>query len=464
MTLSGVTESGLSTNCNFICLNTMSIKDIPNKIKEFIKFITEDIWRASSRDLSNKKRKSYTVLKVIALAVRRYQEDDLQKSASALTYSTFLSLIPLLAVLLSIAKGFGFENIVESQLFQYFPGQKEMFSNVLDFVNSYMAHTKDGLFLGIGVVMLLYTVFNLISTIENTFNMIWQVPEGRTYARRITDYFSAFLLIPIFLVCSSGISIFFATTFTTLNKYDVLAPISEVLITVVPIVITIIVFASLYMFMPNTKVQFKHALYAGIFAALGFQVFQYLYINGQIWVSKYNAIYGSFALIPLLLLWVQLSWVICLIGAEIAYAGQNVQNFEFERDSKNISRRYLDFLTLTITSLITKRFEKGEKPYTAIEISNHYQIPIRLTNQVIFLLVDLGIINEVKEQDESPNYQPAIDINQITVSYLFEKIDRYGSENFKVDNKKQFLPEWETILNSRLDTFEKNKDLLVKDL
>jgi membrane protein len=216
--------------------------------------------------------------------------------------------------------------------------------------------------------------------------------------------------------------------------------------------------------MPNTKVKFKHAFYAGILAAIGFQVFQYLYINGQIWVSKYNAIYGSFALLPLLLLWMQLSWVICLIGAEIAYAGQNVQNYEYETDSKTISRRYLDFVTLIIVNLIIKRFEKGEKPYTDIEISAHYKIPIRLTKRVLYLLMDIGIINEVKDDDHYSNYQPAMDINQITLECLFSKIDRYGSENFKIDWQHNFHPEWKVILQSRVDMFLNKKDLLIKDL
>ena len=156
--------------------------------------------------------------------------------------------------------------------------------------------------------------------------------------------------------------------------------------------------------------------------------------------------------------------VICLIGAEIAYAGQNVQNFEFESDSKNISRRYLDFITLTIAALIIKRFEKGEKPYTAVEIAYNYQIPIRLTKRIINLLMDLGIVNEVKDDKDYSNYQPAIDINKITVEYLFDKIDRQGSENFKVDNKHKFLSEWEAILQLRIDMFRNNRELLVKDL
>jgi membrane protein len=442
----------------------MRLKEIPDYIKKFLKFITEDIWRALPQDLSHKERRRYAILKVITLAVKRYNADNLQRSASALTYSTFLSLIPLLAVLLAIAKGFGFRNIVESQLFQYFSGQKDVLETVFSFADSYLQQTRGGLFLGLGLILLLYTVYNLISNIENTLNMIWQIPKGRSYLRRFTDYFSAFLLIPVFLVCSSGISILIATTFDTLKEYELIAPIFEIMITIGPLIISILGFTALYMFMPNTKVQFKHALYAGIFAAIGFQLFQYLYINGQIWVSKYNAIYGSFALLPLLLLWMQLSWVICLIGAEIAYAGQNVQDFEFETDSQNISRRYFDFLTLAITYLIVKRFEKGEEPFTAMGISSHYKIPIRLTKRILYLLVDLKIVNEMKDEDNYPNYQPAIDINQISVEYLLNKVDRYGSENFKVDNKEEFHSEWEVILQTRMDMYVNNRDLLVKDL
>ena len=441
----------------------MKLKEIPEHIKQFSKFILEDIWRALPQELSNKKRRGYTVLKVISLAIKRYNADNLQRSASALTYSTFLSIIPLLAVMLAVAKGFGFRNIIESQLFEYFPGQKEVLMGVFTFVDSYMQYTNT-IFLGLGLILLFYTVYNLISTIEDTFNMIWQVPKGRTFVRRFTDYFSMFLLIPVFLVSSSAISILFATTFTTIQAYQLLTPVYEVIITVAPLLISILVFTALYMFMPNTKVQFKHALYAGVFAAIGFQFFQYLYINGQIWVSRYNAIYGSFALIPLMLLWMQLSWVICLIGAEIAYAGQNVKNFEFETDVKNISRRYYDFLTLVIAALIMKKFEKGEKPYTAMDISNKYKIPIRLTKRIIYSLIELEIVNEVKDEDDYPNYQPAIDINKVTIEYLLNKVDRYGSENFKIDNRYEFHPEWETILQTRIDMFNSNRDLLVKDL
>jgi membrane protein len=443
----------------------MKLSAIPKSIRIFWNFITEDIWLIMSSEVTGKSRRAgYHTIKVITLAVKRYQVDNLQARASALTYSTFLSIIPLLAVLLSIAKGFGFQNIIEIQLFEYFPGQKEIVTKILTFVNSYMQHSHDGVFLGIGLILLFYTVFNLISNIENTFNLIWQIPKGRSYARRFTDYFSVFFILPIFVVCSSGLSILFTTTISTLKNNQLLAPVYEILMTVGPVIVTVFIFTILYMYMPNTKVKFKHAFSGGFFAAIGFHLFQYLYISGQMWVSKYNAIYGSFAFLPLLLLWMQLSWVICLVGAEITYSGQNVQNFEFETDSKNISRRYLDFLLLTIVKLIVKRFEQGKVPYTATEISVQYKIPIHLTNRLLYQLVDVGIIKEFKDDDSYPNYQPAVDINQITLAYLFAKIDRQGSENFKIDNKHLFHPEWKAILQSREDMFLTNKDVLIKDL
>lgn len=187
---------------------------------------------------------------------------------------------------------------------------------------------------------------------------------------------------------------------------------------------------------------------AGILSGIAFQFFQFIYISGQIWVSKYNAIYGSFAALPLLLLWLQLSWLICLFGAEISYASQNVKKFSFERDSKNISRRYKDFLTLLIASLIVKRFVKGEKPYTADELSDAYRIPIRITTQILYQLTELHIIIEVNYGDDERvvHYQPAIDVNKITVSYLLTRMDEYGSENFKIDTSKLFSKEWKALL------------------
>ena len=218
--------------------------------------------------------------------------------------------------------------------------------------------------------------------------------------------------------------------------------------------------------LPNTKVRFVNGLVAGFIAVAPSSCSNLFISVGRFWVSKYNAIYGSFAALPLLLLWLQLSWLICLFGAELSYASQNVKKFSFERDSKSISRRYKDFLTLLIASLIVKRFVKGEKPYTADELSDAYRIPIRITTQILYLLTELNIIIEVNygNDDRVAYYQPAIDVNKITVSYLLTRMDEYGSENFKIDTSKLFSKEWKALLKTREDMIKANDNILLKDL
>jgi membrane protein len=162
----------------------------------------------------------------------------------------------------------------------------------------------------------------------------------------------------------------------------------------------------------------------------------------------------------------QLSWIVCLFGASLAYASQNVGKFSFERDSKNISRRYKDFLTLLIVSLIAKRFAKGEKPYTADELSSNYRIPQGITSQLLYMLVETGVLIEVIYGDDEriTHYQPAIDINQISVACVLTRVDAQGSENFKIDNKVCFLPQWKALLKTREDMLQANGNVLLKDL
>ena len=217
--------------------------------------------------------------------------------------------------------------------------------------------------------------------------------------------------------------------------------------------------------MPNTKVKLKYAILPGIIAGSAFQGFQYLYIGSQIWVSKYNAIYGSFAAIPMFLLWTQISWCICLYGAQLCYVAQNLRNFSFSNETQNISRRYHDFLCILILSLICKRFQTTEKPYTAESLSEGHKIPIRLTKKILYELQDLNLIYEsqVNDSDESVVYLPSIDINQMNVAMLLSRLDEVGSEAFKIDHVRYNAP-WEALTKARKDFYENTGKVLLKDL
>jgi len=430
-----------------------------------VRFITYDIWRITEKEVTGIKRLYIYLAKTVILAIRSFQRDNVQTKASALTFSTLLAIVPLLAVIVGIASGFGLRETVRQSVYSYFPGQTNVLKQAFDFADNYLRMAQGGIFIGVGLALLLYTVINLISAIESAFNDIWQVKSSRSWRRKITDYLALFIILPAMMTVSGGLSLFLSTIPKTyLNEYVFLTPVTDTLLSIAPYVLTILIFTALYILIPNTKVRFPNALSAGFITGIAFQLFQYFYINGQIWVSKYNAIYGSFAALPLLLLWLQISWLLCLFGAEITYASQNVKSFSFDRDSRNISRRYKDFLIFLITSLIVKRFEKGEKPYSANELSEQNSIPIRLTQEILYLLTELGIVLEVRvdEDERVVHFQPALDIHQISIGFLGRKIDEYGSENFKIDTGKQFKRQWAAILSMREEMLK--SEVLLKDL
>ncbi|MFZ4456672.1 MAG: YihY/virulence factor BrkB family protein [Bacteroidales bacterium] len=434
-------------------------------VKKLIQFVTVDIWRITENEVSRQKNHFYNLLKTLILSTRRFNEDKLQTKASALTYSTLLAIVPILALLFAIAGGLGFQSIIENQLFDYFPGQKVVLQKGLQFASSYLAQTKSGIFVGLGLVMLFWAIMSLISNIEDVFNGVWQVKKSRTYYRKFTDYFSLFLILPVLMVVSSGLSIIISTTVSNLAFQQIVGPLFNTLLRLSPYFVTWLFFMFLYIFLPNTKVRVKHAIMPSMLTSIIFQLFQYLYISGQIWVTSYNAIYGSFAALPLLLLWLQVSWLIVLFGAVLTYSSQNIQNYNFEMDTKNISRRYKDFVVLSIASVVIDRFEKGEKPLSADEISLHFRIPIRLTKEVLYLLTEVDILNESLSEDEDVRiYQPALDINQISVLLVLNRIDQYGSEDFKIDKGSLFFSQWESLRISREEMGKTAQNVLLKDL
>lgn len=450
----------------FLDIYGMKLDKIKNKSISLWKFVTEDIWRVTQNEVTKKRFSLYNVIKVIYITADKFTTDRITNRASALTYSTLLAIVPILAILFAIARGFGFSNLVENQLIGLFGGVNETTETLLAFVDSYLAEARSGIFIGVGLVLLLWTVLNLTNNIEITFNQIWQVKKQRSMYRKVTDYFSMFLLIPILLVLSGGISIFTTTVLREIEDYLLLGSFAQFLLKLLPYVLVWFMFTGLYIFMPNTKVKFKYAFVAGIIAGTVFQIFQFLYINGQIWVTKYNAIYGSFAAIPLLLLWLQMSWTICLIGVELSYASQNVHTYSFEKDTKNISRRYRDFIAILIMSLITKRFANNEKPYSAEELSEQNQIPIALTRQVLFQLQEINLIHEVMTDEKSDDitYQPSMDINKLNVAVLLDRIDKFGSEEFKIDKENAFNDEWKFLLTIKEEYYSCAGKVLLKDL
>lgn len=434
-----------------------------SRINSWLQFLTDGIWRVTEDEVTPLQQRLYACIKVVSLSIKQYDEDRISERASALTYSTLLSIIPILAILFAIARGFGFDSLVESQFRSGVASQQAEL--IISWINSYLEHAQSGIFIGVGLVVLLWTVLILTDTIERSFNAIWQVKRPRSVMRKITDYFSMILLLPILIVVSSGLGIFMSTYIKDMENYVVLAPIVKFLVRLIPYVLTWSMFTALFIFIPNTKVKFSHAWLPGIIAGSAFQAFQYFYINSQIWVSSYNAIYGSFAAIPMFLLWTQISWTICLLGAEMCYISQNLSSFNFGKETANISRRYHDFFCAIILSSICKRFAVGASAYTAEELSKEHKIPIRLTKKLLYELQDMKLILETSHDDKSDEigYTPAIDINVLTVGMLLSRLDSTGSEAFKID-RKHYSSSWDALIKAREEYLYRNNKILLKDL
>ena len=435
-------------------------------IYKVIHFFTHDIWRITQDEVSRSTFFFLNIVKTIYICITRFSSERISTKASALTYNTLLAIVPLLAVLFGIARGFGFSDLAESQIRLGFAGNPEAHDTIMSFVNSYLSQTQGGVFIGFGLFLLLWTVIRLVSNIEITFNRIWEVKTSRSVFRKVTDYFSMLLLLPVLVVLSGGITIFMNTIMKDTTRFVLLAPVLKFLIQAIPYVLIWIIFTGLYIFMPNTKVHFKHALISGILTGTAYQFFQYLYISGQIWVSRYNAIYGSFAALPLFLLWLQLSWTICLFGVELTYAGQNIKSFSFDKDTRNISRRYNDFITTLILSAVIKRFVEKKPPYSASEIAEKFQIPLRLTKKTLYHLKDLGMIHEkaIDYKSEPVTYMPSVDPSQTNMALLMAKLDSYGSEDFKINKEKNANKQWEALVSYKKEYYKSISNILLKDL
>ena len=247
-------------------------------VRGAIQFAWTGVWE------SRKNNFWISTLKILNLSIRSFLNKNLQSRSMALTYSTVLAIVPAFALLFAIGRGFGFQNMLEKAIYSYFPSQSKAISAALGFVDSYLKEASQGVFVGIGIVMLLWTLISLLSSIEESFNRIWDVKQERTFYRKLTDYTAICLMVPIIMVCQSGISIFMSTTIA--ENFAFLTPVVSVVLDCMPIFLAILAFTLSFLLIPNTKVHFKYALLAGTVCGIAFTILQLLFVNGQIYVSK----------------------------------------------------------------------------------------------------------------------------------------------------------------------------------
>lgn len=397
------------------------------------------IWSVNEQKLTPMKRWRLRATKRLVIVVESITKNNLMSYASALTYSSILAAVPVLAIVFAVARGFGFGSLIEDKLRESLQVGPQITDTVLQFVDSYLEHTHSGVFIGAGIIFLLYTLLSLTSNVETAFNTIWFINTPRNIYRRITDYISVFLLLPFVVVVVSSLNIYLLTVRELFPDYALLSNTAERFVKVSPVLLVCTAFVLLYKLMPNTHVKLRHTFWPGIVCGICFMAVQYFYFHYQIKLSNYNAIYGSFAALPLFMLWVQISWTICLFGVELCYTNQNMDELSFMTYTSKISHRYKLLLSVTLMSHICHRFAEGRKPYTALDLKMMTDIPIRITQDLLYNLVSVGLLSEnsAEGKDAEPTYQPALSLEHITIGSIVERLDSLGEWHLDIDVRKQ---------------------------
>jgi len=405
-------------------------------------------------------------LRTLNLSINSFLNRDIQTQACAMTYRTLLAIVPALAMLIAIGRGFGMQNVLEQELFRLFPAQHYAISYGIQFVDTYLKQSSEGIFVGVGIAFLLWTLISLISNMEDTFNFIWGQVQSRSIWRKITDYTAMLLILPVLMICASGISLMLSSTLNTIFNFSFMTPVISILLEIASWIMTWLFFAAIYLLLPNTKVKVQNALISGFLAGIAFIILQWLFISGTLYVTRYNAIYGSVAFLPLMLLWIQLVWVICLAGAVICYSSQNVFAFSFDREVASMSPGYRSKAILAICTVVTRRFVNEQSPATARDLMEAYELPAKMVTNVTDLLCRAGVFSRVllPNSKDVYGYQLAIDPATLSVGILARRIEQVGTSNFVPHFDNNFTGIDKTAKDLSKILLEKADTILIRDL
>jgi membrane protein len=430
----------------------------------FIKFIKTEMWDIHKKNVLHSKSQTIRHLKIVILSFRGFRDNKSHIRASALTYYTLLSIVPVFALVFAISKGFGFEQTLQLQLQESFKGHEEILTQVITFSHNLLNKTQGGLIAGIGVIVLLWSIIKLLSNIEHSFNTIWKINVHRSYVRKFADYLSIALICPLLFILSGSLTVYIATKIAALAHLS--SAYTIVITSFTPYFLVWILFSFIYLIMPNCRVKIKSAVTAGIIAGTIIEFIQWLYLHFQIGVTSYNAIYGSFAALPLFLVLVQISWMTVLFGAEISFVIQNIEDYEFNYSVKHISYKMKKIISIRIISLIVRNFCEDLPPLTFKQILHKLEIPILLTRELLDELVRANII--VKVSDESTKmdftYLPAHSVDKITISYVIKTLNSHKDKELPIIESNE-LETIKKCLSNFSDIIENSSsNILLKDI
>lgn len=416
-------------------------------LEKIKRYFSDTLWNFPLSQEEGMRRFGLKWLRIAYMALRGFYQDKCSLSASSLTYYTTMSIVPILAMAIAVARGFGYYDKFRAELLNRFPDQNAAFLELFKYADSFLEQARGGVIAGVGFVILFLTVALLLSNLEGILNHIWGVKNLRPWKRIVSDYFALMLIAPIFFVLASSTAVFIVEyleigiRILPIAKYAVSWLLF--LVNVIPYCLFWVLFTFIYLFMPNARVHFRSAVIAGLFTGCLYLILQWGYIYFQLYVSRYGAIYGSMAALPLFLIWIQLSWFLLLFGAEISCAHQTQSEHEFEGKAEQMSHHFKRLMSLWIVHLAIK---KGFISFDLL--TQGHQIPKALSKRILEELVDCQILHETKN-----GYVPAHHTFEMKISECIEILEMKGENDFPFIHSKT-LSAFETVLDSFRESLE----------
>jgi len=403
---------------------TSRVRDWPGQLREFL---ATGLWQIELAHLPSWRRFLLRQFQLWVLVGREFVADRCLLRATALAFTTLLSIVPLLALMFAVLKGFGVQHHLQPLLISLLVAGSEP---VAEAIIGYINNTSVGQLGAIGLLLLMASALLLLAEVEEAFNAIWGVTETRAISRRFTNYFAVLTLGPVLVVAALSMtgSLASRTLVQWLLDMALMGNLLIVLFNVLPFVTMWLVFAGLYLLIPNARVTLRAALVGGVFGGTLWQLCQWLYVDFQVGVSRYNAIYGTLAALPIFMIWLYLAWAIVLLGLEVTFAAQNLGSVRRDLRGGRVSITGRTRVVLTVLLHVARCFHRGAPPPTAEALVAELTIPPRLLLGILELLQRLGLVTEVAGGDGASAYLPAREPETLALPEVLRCLAADGSD------------------------------------
>jgi membrane protein len=422
----------------------------PNRITQRLR---DAVWNTDIDALPPLRARGVTALRVVHVVIRDVADGQLTLRAMSLVYTTLLSLVPLLAVSFSVLKAFGVHNQIEPMLLNLLAplGDKgvEITSRIIGFVEN----IKAGLLGSMGLAVLIYTVVSLLQKTERAFNFIWHVTQNRAFAQRFSDYLSVILIGPVLVFSALGITASVMST-ELMQKLAAVEPLGRLIEEsgrLVPYALIIAAFTFIYVFMPNTKVRTRSAVIGAIVAGILWETTGWVFASFIVTSTKYTAIYSTFATLIMFMIWLYLSWLILLVGANIAFYHQHREFLVSERRDLRLSNRMKEQITLIVLAQIAQSFTSGRPGWSLEALSQRLHLPLDLIDPLLQTLVDRGMLTRTDSIPQS--YVPARPLDQLELREVLEAVRSADEDNLMNPSRLPYEPMVQQVLE-RLEQSE----------